>query len=310
MEPTIKAIETVYRGYKYRSRLEARWAVFFDTLGIKYEYEKEGYDLGEAGWYLPDFFLGDRIFAEIKPRIAFSKQNVYLAGKIDPDWRRKIHFPIGGIVGPSLSCKHSCALHRQFMGNNEPLDTLNSCLSDINNADIVFAWINSTDCFGTLAEIGFAHAMKKRIWIAIDRSLAGQLDTEKDYGERYDTMTHDNLCHAHDMWFIQAMSEKFGWFSNPQDALDKWAVLPPEVVKCLKLSEEFPVILIQGEPYLESFSVLEFNNGMMTSDSDFFSFMRYESGECVKKDAPFVINAYNTARQARFEHGANGRSQP
>jgi hypothetical protein len=53
----IKAIETIYNGYRFRSRLEARWAVFFDTLGIKYEYEKEGFDLGKAGWYLPDFWL-------------------------------------------------------------------------------------------------------------------------------------------------------------------------------------------------------------------------------------------------------------
>ena len=35
----IKAVQTEYNGYKFRSRLEARWAVFFDTLGIEYEYE-------------------------------------------------------------------------------------------------------------------------------------------------------------------------------------------------------------------------------------------------------------------------------
>ncbi len=54
---TIKAIETVYNGYRFRSRLEARWAVFFDSLGVNYEYEKEGYDFGNLGFYLPDFFL-------------------------------------------------------------------------------------------------------------------------------------------------------------------------------------------------------------------------------------------------------------
>lgn len=54
---TIKAIETQYKGYRFRSRLEARWAVFFDALNIKWEYEKEGFDLGETGWYLPDFWL-------------------------------------------------------------------------------------------------------------------------------------------------------------------------------------------------------------------------------------------------------------
>lgn len=74
----VKVIETFYNGYHFRSRLEARWAVFFDTLSIKYEYEREGYDLGIAGWYLPDFWLPHYpnpdiddgktgIFAEIKP---------------------------------------------------------------------------------------------------------------------------------------------------------------------------------------------------------------------------------------------------
>lgn len=51
----MKAIETYYNGYKFRSRLEARWAVFFDALGVKYEYEPEGFDLGDGMYYLPDF---------------------------------------------------------------------------------------------------------------------------------------------------------------------------------------------------------------------------------------------------------------
>jgi len=54
---TIKAIQTEYRGYKFRSRLEARWAVFFDTVGVAWEYEPEGYHLGDLGCYLPDFFI-------------------------------------------------------------------------------------------------------------------------------------------------------------------------------------------------------------------------------------------------------------
>lgn len=63
----IKAIDTVYNGYKFRSRLEARWAVFFDALRIKWEYEKEGYELGELGRYLPDFYLPESSwFVEIK----------------------------------------------------------------------------------------------------------------------------------------------------------------------------------------------------------------------------------------------------
>jgi hypothetical protein len=53
----IKAIETPYAGHLFRSRLEARWAVFFDHLGLEWVYEKEGFDLGTEGWYLPDFWL-------------------------------------------------------------------------------------------------------------------------------------------------------------------------------------------------------------------------------------------------------------
>lgn len=45
----IKPNETQYKGYCFRSRLEARWAVFFDKLGIDFVYESEGYDLGEHG---------------------------------------------------------------------------------------------------------------------------------------------------------------------------------------------------------------------------------------------------------------------
>lgn len=53
----IKAIQTEYNGRLFRSRLEARWAVIFDYLGIKYEYEEQGYDVGYGIRYLPDFIL-------------------------------------------------------------------------------------------------------------------------------------------------------------------------------------------------------------------------------------------------------------
>jgi len=74
----IKAIETTYKGYRFRSRLEARWAVFFDTLGIPWKYEDQGYereidtvDGTKTARYLPDFYLpsrwGDRgMFVEVK----------------------------------------------------------------------------------------------------------------------------------------------------------------------------------------------------------------------------------------------------
>jgi hypothetical protein len=48
-------IETRYRSYRFRSRLEARWRVFFQTLGVPWEYEPQGYKLSDGRWYLPDF---------------------------------------------------------------------------------------------------------------------------------------------------------------------------------------------------------------------------------------------------------------
>lgn len=63
----IKAIETNYKGYKFRSRLEARWAVFFDTAQIAWEYEPEGYVMSDGTCYLPDFYLpSEEIYVEVK----------------------------------------------------------------------------------------------------------------------------------------------------------------------------------------------------------------------------------------------------
>ena len=52
---TIKPIETLYRGHYFRSKAEARFAVFLDCLGVKWEYEPQGFDLGNGLKYLPDF---------------------------------------------------------------------------------------------------------------------------------------------------------------------------------------------------------------------------------------------------------------
>lgn len=46
----IKSHPTYYKGIRFRSRLEARWAAFFDVIGWKWEYEP----LDICGW-TPDF---------------------------------------------------------------------------------------------------------------------------------------------------------------------------------------------------------------------------------------------------------------
>lgn len=62
----MKAIPTRYKGMMFRSRLEARWAAFFDELELSWEYEP----MDLEGW-TPDFGLstssGDYVLVEIKP---------------------------------------------------------------------------------------------------------------------------------------------------------------------------------------------------------------------------------------------------
>ena len=67
MDYTIPAIPTTYKGRNYRSRLEAKWAAFFDLCGWRYEYEPVDFN----GWF-PDFAIyGERIrnpiLVEVKP---------------------------------------------------------------------------------------------------------------------------------------------------------------------------------------------------------------------------------------------------
>lgn len=62
---SIRAIETLYASCRFRSRTEARWAVFFDSLGVKWDYEVEGFVLPNGEWYLPDFRLRHHHTGEI-----------------------------------------------------------------------------------------------------------------------------------------------------------------------------------------------------------------------------------------------------
>lgn len=74
----VKPIETRAFGRRFRSRLDARWAVFFSSLGLPWEYEPEGFAVGEGLRYLPDFRvtypgrgseeIHDEWF-EVKPRL-------------------------------------------------------------------------------------------------------------------------------------------------------------------------------------------------------------------------------------------------
>ena len=60
LRSTIKAKSTIYKNIRFRSRLEAKWAIFFDEMGIRYRYEPGIYKVPINGYFMkyqPDFAL-------------------------------------------------------------------------------------------------------------------------------------------------------------------------------------------------------------------------------------------------------------
>jgi hypothetical protein len=120
----IAPLETRYAGYRFRSRIEARWAVFFTRLGLDWEYEEQGFKVHWAGdpvartsgsvdaWpdvqhppgyvektqptrYLPDFQLpGLGLYLEVKPAMPHLidpegvKRWQRFAGEVALEWDR------------------------------------------------------------------------------------------------------------------------------------------------------------------------------------------------------------------------------
>lgn len=159
--------------------------------------------------------------------------NIYLAGKIEKnDWRHEIFrnlrnsqyyrgngnfkdkMTVDGFLynGPYfLSCDHGCYHGPNNHGRgvvtagcgevgDRSRDVLNKCLQWIETSDIVFVWLDSTDAYGTISEIGYAKALKKPIFIAMDEKFM-------------------NRPFSKDTWFIQTMSN---WFTFAKNAYEAW----------------------------------------------------------------------------------------
>lgn len=85
----IKAIQTRYAGYLFRSRLEARWVVFLDALKLDWIYEPEGFQLLSGRRYLPDFKINFRnriLWADVKPDGVECKEVEELVVNGPPNW--------------------------------------------------------------------------------------------------------------------------------------------------------------------------------------------------------------------------------
>ena len=64
----IAARKCAWRGVDFRSSLELRWAVYFDSLGLKWEYEPFFFRSSDGRNYLPDFRIAELgVLVEVKP---------------------------------------------------------------------------------------------------------------------------------------------------------------------------------------------------------------------------------------------------
>lgn len=90
----MKALETTWRGYRFRSRTEARWAVALTASAVKFDYEPQGYDL-PSGWYLPDFWLPSfDAWLEVKGVEPNGRERA-LATELAAQSRKKVFIAVG-----------------------------------------------------------------------------------------------------------------------------------------------------------------------------------------------------------------------
>lgn len=105
-------IATEYKGIQYRSRLEAKWACFFDLLEWPYQYEP--YDLDG---YIPDFALmfSSPLLVEVKPVLSFDDVLAKCEKPIQAAWNENRRILIaGGAIGYISGKESSHGMHTKF----------------------------------------------------------------------------------------------------------------------------------------------------------------------------------------------------
>lgn len=99
---TFRALETGYKGYKFRSRTEARWAVFFDHLNYQWFYEHQGYAIPEEGQYLPDFWIPrfrKMSYAGVDGPVTVESAFIEVKGEYPPDDKIRLMAKLCQITG-------------------------------------------------------------------------------------------------------------------------------------------------------------------------------------------------------------------
>lgn len=92
----IAAIPTKYSGVQFRSRLEARWAAFFDEMGWTWRYEP----IDLRGW-IPDFIVEcpGELAVEIKPALKLDDLYSFVDKIESSGWRSEVLLAGSGLFG-------------------------------------------------------------------------------------------------------------------------------------------------------------------------------------------------------------------
>lgn len=302
MTTTLEPIQTAYKGYRFRSRLEARYAVLLDSVGVNWLYETEGYELS-CGRYLPDFYIPSiDAFMEVKPSLNWTQQQVYLAGTCKTEWRSGLDLYGHLGVSPKKIYKHDDfgeVLYREAYTN------LLEC-------DLFFAWIDRTDCYGTLVEAGIAAGLHKRTVVCFPVGFRDSIPQSSVYFDYNQT--------AHDLWFVQECADSHGEFSDPQTAIDamfhdgKLKKMPDELCKAKELAmASGKCVWVVCNPSLACISREEvvgveaacvYPSGSVVWQPFFEMFSKWTKHTSAKQ--PWLENAFRAFRSARFEFGESG----
>ncbi len=110
-------------------------------------------------------------------------------------------------VGPYFtSCDHGCfhgedshgvgaSVEKKIHDAEEKKgDVVQVCLQAIHAADLVFAWIDSLDCYGTITELGYARAIGKTVCVCGPRAFR-------------------------DMWFLYTMADFTVFVDSPPETV-------------------------------------------------------------------------------------------
>ena len=219
----IKAIETEYNGYKFRSRLEARWAVFFDAAGIKYEYEPEGFELADGTRYLPDFYLPDEdmyvevkapretAFFEIKKAIKFvrkANKPLLLLSNL-PDENHAICFYPALYYHPVTQCVHChyCFFSLEYTDSGKAKICLTRDYCDPINVPV------NTLSFIELSEIYQVCDLRDRERSIIRRLLTPFYDNSENSYEKYFTDDEEQEIKK---CYVAARQARFEYGEKPE----------------------------------------------------------------------------------------------